>query len=66
MTENTLPVPAQPGEMQARVDLRIGNAVSLQAIARATPDRLMSVGVLVSLILLSTAVLVRAAKRPGR
>jgi hypothetical protein len=48
------------------VDLRLGNAASLQAVARATPNVLMSVGVLVSLILLSTAVLVRAAKRPGR
>jgi hypothetical protein len=66
MTEDTLPVPAHPAEMQARVDLRLGNAASLQAVARATPNVLMSVGVLVSLILLSTAVLVRAAKRPGR
>ena len=66
MTDDTLPTPASRGEMQARLDLSLGRAVSLRSMARATPEGLMSVGVLVSLILLSTAVLVRAAKRAGR
>jgi hypothetical protein len=64
MSQDLLPIPTHPDEMQARAELRLGNAV-LQAQARTTPKGLMSVGVLVSLILLSTAVLVRAAKRPG-
>jgi hypothetical protein len=58
------PFPAHPDEMRADVELRLGRA-ALHAKARTTPNGLMSVGVLVSLILLSTAMLVRAAKQPA-
>ena len=61
----TLP-PQHPEEQTARVDLRFGRAVSLQATLRTTPAGLVSIGVLVSGILLSTAVLVWAAVTSSR
>jgi hypothetical protein len=56
---------AHPQEMSARVDFRIGRSVALQAAARTTPAGLAAAGILVSAILLSTAVLVRTAKGPS-
>jgi hypothetical protein len=50
-----------PEEMNARVALVLGGGRSFTATARTTPAGLVSVGVLVSSILLSVAVLVRAA-----
>jgi len=61
---DTLPaVPAHPEEMNARVALTLSGGSSFVATARTTPAGLVAVGVLVSAILLSTAALVRAAKR---
>jgi hypothetical protein len=57
--ETALP---HPEEMNARVELRIGNAVSVQATARATPAGLVAAGLLVASILLSAAYLVRASR----
>ncbi len=39
-----------PEEMRATVRLRIGNSVSLEATARATPAGLIAVGLLVTAI----------------
>jgi hypothetical protein len=58
-----LRAPTHPEEMNAMVKLTLGEGRSLVATARATPAGLVAVGVLVSAILLSTAVLVRAGKR---
>ena len=57
-------VPSHPEEMTARVNLRIGNGVSLKATARATPAGLVTVGIMVSAIVLAVATLVWAARRP--
>lgn len=54
--------PLHPEEMKASVDLRIGNSVWLQATARTTPAGLVSVGIMVSAIILSVATLIRAAR----
>jgi hypothetical protein len=56
--------PSHPEEMKAHVDLRIGERTVLTATARTTPAGLISIGVMVGAILLSVAVLVRAARRP--
>jgi hypothetical protein len=58
----TLPDP-NPHAMQARVGIRIGRSVEASGWARATPSGLISIGVLVSSILLSTAVVVWTARR---
>ena len=52
-----------PEEMRASLAIRVGSGTVVEATARATPAGLVAVGVLVSAILLSTAVLVRAARR---
>ena len=52
-----------PEEMRAKVDLRIGARTVVMATARATPAGLISVGVMVAAILLSTAALVHAARK---
>jgi hypothetical protein len=54
-----------PEEMNARVELRIGNGVSLRATARATPAGLAAGGFLVVAILLSAAYLGRVARQPS-
>ncbi|WP_159996802.1 hypothetical protein [Roseomonas sp. 18066] len=56
------PRPAHPEEASARVAVELGGGRSFVATARATPAGLVSVGLLVSGILLSIAVLVRAAR----
>ncbi|MBV9750436.1 MAG: hypothetical protein JO157_16645 [Acetobacteraceae bacterium] len=53
-----------PEEIRARVDLRIGNSVSLQARLRTTPAGLVSAGLMVSTVVLAAAALVWAARRP--
>ncbi len=55
--------PFHPEEMRGRLALTLGRDRGLEVTARTTPAALVAVGVLVSAILLSTAVLVRAAKR---
>lgn len=50
----------------ARATLELGKALKLQAEANLTPKGLLSIGVLVSGILLSTSVLVATAIRHGR
>ena len=65
MSGTNISAPAtHPEELRAEVALRAGQAASLQATARATPAGLVAIGLLVSSILLSTAVLVWAARRP--
>ena len=59
---NTFVAAAHPEEMRATLDAQFGRSGSLKLSARTTPAGLISVGVLVSAILLSTAVLVRAAR----
>jgi len=51
-----------PEEMRAEFELCIGATSVARATARATPASLVTLGILVSAILLSTAVLVRAAR----
>ncbi|MFC0389397.1 hypothetical protein [Muricoccus vinaceus] len=66
MNDRDLPARQRhPEEMRASVHLRAG-ALAIRARASATPAGLVSIGILVSTILLSTAVLVRAARQPVR
>ena len=63
MSDATMPTAiSHPGEMRAELDLRFGSA-AIHAAARTTPAGIIAVGVLVSSILLSAAVLVHAARR---
>ena len=55
--------PTHPEEMKAKVELRIGDRTVVIATARTTPAGLISVGIMVAAILLSTAVLVHATRR---
>ena len=55
--------PRHPEEVAAEVQLRIGRDVSLSIAAQATPAGLVATGVLVSLILLSVAPVIWAARR---
>ncbi len=54
--------PAPPAPQRARVALRIGRGFDAQAEAAMTPGGLLAIGGLVAMILLSTAVVVRAAR----
>lgn len=54
---------AHPEEMRAAASLRIGDAVSLQATARATPAGLIAAAVLVGVVLLPKAA--GASSGPG-
>ena len=53
---------SHPEEMRSTLTVRVGNHTVLHATARATPAGLIALGALVPAILLSTAVLVRAAR----
>ena len=55
--------PAHPEEMRARIALTLRHGRGLEVTARTTPAGLVAVGVLVSAILLSTAVLGGDAKQ---
>lgn len=52
-----------PEEMKASVELRIGNAVSVRATARATPAGLAATALLVSAILIPLVLLARTRTR---
>ena len=52
-----------PEEMKATVDLRIGDAVSITATARATPAGLVAAALLISAILIPLAWLARGRVR---
>ncbi len=52
-----------PEEMTFSFDVHIGERQVVQARARTTPAGLVATSILVSSILLSTAVLIRAARR---
>ena len=52
-----------PEKMKANIKLRIGHCVMIMATARTTPAGIVSVGVMISAIVLSAAVLVYAARR---
>jgi hypothetical protein len=60
---NLLPIPTHPDEMSAQVVVKLSGGNSLVATARTTPAGLRAVGVLVAAVLLSAAVVVRAAKQ---
>jgi hypothetical protein len=71
MKKDKLPAPpppptvvAPPGAQQAHFAIRIGERAGLSADVTVTSAGLLAIGGLVSAILLSTAVLVRAAKAP--
>jgi hypothetical protein len=49
-----------PEEMKSIFTLRIGNAVSIEAVARTTPAGIVSVGVALSLAVLAFSALARA------
>jgi uncharacterized protein (TIGR03382 family) len=51
-----------PEEMKSAVELRIGNAVSLRAVARTTPAGVVSVGVALCLAVLAFSALARARR----
>jgi len=53
-----------PDIQQAHLSLTIGKRMRLAVDVRVTPRGLLAIGSLVSAILLSTAVLVHAARRP--
>ncbi|MGU3315893.1 hypothetical protein ACLBWH_10120 [Sphingomonas sp. M6A6_1c] len=55
-------LPHRPAVQRAAIALRIGKRSRLRAELTMTPGGLLSVGALVSSILLSTAVIVRAAR----
>jgi hypothetical protein len=54
---------SHPDEMKAKVELRIGDRTAVMVTARTTPAGLISVGVMVTAILLSVAALVHTARR---
>jgi len=62
---DTIPTPAirPPDMQQARFTMSIGGRASMTAEVSVTPAGLLAIGALVSGILLSSAVIVRAAKR---
>lgn len=54
--------PPAPGRNHARLAIRIGKRRGVTADVSVTPAGLLSIGALVSAILLSSAVIVRAAR----
>ncbi len=52
-----------PEEMQATVDLRIGNAVSIKATARATPAGLVAAALVISAVVIPLVWLFRTRAR---
>lgn len=70
MEKHKLPSPVPPagpphrGSQHAHLALRFGERVSLTADVNVTSAGLLAIGGLVSAILLSTAVVVRSARRP--
>jgi hypothetical protein len=52
-----------PEEIKASVDLHLGRSIALSATFRTTPAGLVAAGIMVSAIVLSTALLVRTARR---
>lgn len=60
------PEPPAPARHHARVALRVGRRVRMSAEIGITSAGIVSVAALVSSILLSTAVIVGAARRPPR
>lgn|GEM_PF-4373609 len=64
MTNQLIPAPLQtPAIHRARASFRIGQRAKMVASVKITSGGILSVGALVSGILLSTAVLVRASVR---
>jgi hypothetical protein len=57
---------ASPEYQRARASLRVGRRARFSASVKVTDRGLVAIGVLVSSILLSTAVLVRTAQREYR
>jgi hypothetical protein len=53
-----------PEEMKSIFTLRIGNAVSIEAVARTTPAGVVSVGVALGLAVLAFSALARARRVP--
>jgi hypothetical protein len=55
---------SHPEEMRGQVELHFGERVVLRAGGRTTPANLVTVGIMVSAIVLSLTALVRAARGP--
>ncbi len=53
-----------PEEMKSIFRLRIGNAFSIEAVARTTPAGIVSVGVTLGLAVLAFSALARARRKP--
>ncbi|MDB5411696.1 MAG: hypothetical protein JWR10_31 [Rubritepida sp.] len=60
----SLAAPTHPEEMKATFAIRFGSSGTLEATARCTPAGLVTVGIMVSSILLSVASVIWAARRP--
>lgn len=56
-------IPAHPEEIRATLKLRLGKRGRLNATLRTTPAGLVTAGIMTAAIILSIAVLVRAARR---
>ena len=56
-------IPTHPEEIRGSFSLRIGDNAVLETSIRTTPAGLVTAGLMVSAILLSTAFLVRALRR---
>ena len=65
-TERASARPPEPTYQSAKVRLRIGRRSGMAGSVRITDRGLLAVAVLVSSILLTTAVLVRVAVREGK
>jgi hypothetical protein len=63
MTKQSLPTLPLPPVHRAKAAIRVGRRAGLTASVRITSGGILSIGALVSGILLSTAVLVRAANQ---
>lgn len=62
MQDATNEAVTHPEEMRASYALRIGSKVTLSGTARVTPAGLVTAGIAVSLILVSCAAVIRAAR----
>jgi hypothetical protein len=65
-TRHATNTPMHPEEMRASVNLRIGDSISLTAMARTTPAGLVTAGIMASSIVLAVAALIWAVRRPIR
>ncbi|RTL54716.1 MAG: hypothetical protein EKK40_02715 [Bradyrhizobiaceae bacterium] len=63
MTDTTEPPITHPEEMRGEFDLRIGEHINIRGAGRTTPANVVTVGIMITAVLLAAAVLVKAARR---